>query len=159
GGARAVVSADVGKGLAEATAANIALNQLDAARHSFVTADCFELLTRYVEEQRRFDLVILDPPSFAKSKQNRYAALRAYTRLNRLALGCVTPGGLLATASCTSQVGPEAFKEMLAAAAASAGNRLQILHEAGQPLDHPVPAHFPEGRYLKFVVGRVLDAH
>jgi 23S rRNA (cytosine1962-C5)-methyltransferase len=74
---------------------------------------------------------------------------------NALALRCVRAGGLLATASCTSQVGPEAFKEMLAAAGASAGRRMQIVHEAGQPLDHPVPAHFPEGRYLKFVVGRV----
>ena len=157
GGARSVVSADIGKGLAEATAANIALNGLDAARHEFVTGDCFELLSHYAEAGRRFDLVILDPPSFAKSKQNRFAAIRAYTRLNTLALRCVTPGGLLATASCTSQVGPEAFKEMLAAAGASAGKRLQIIHEAGQPLDHPVPAHFPEGRYLKFVVARVGD--
>jgi len=149
------VSADIGRGLAEAAATNITLNRLDAARHSFVTGDCFELLARYAEEGRRFDLVILDPPSFAKSKQNRYAALRAYTKLNALALRCVRPGGLLATASCTSQVGPEAFKELLAAAGASAERRLQIIHEAGQPLDHPVPAHFPEGRYLKFVVGRV----
>jgi 23S rRNA (cytosine1962-C5)-methyltransferase len=155
GGARAVVSADIGRGLAEAAATNITLNRLDAARHSFVTGDCFELLARYAEEGRRFDLVILDPPSFAKSKQNRYAALRAYTKLNALALRCVRPGGLLATASCTSQVGPEAFKELLAAAGASAERRLQIIHEAGQPLDHPVPAYFPEGRYLKFVVGRV----
>ncbi len=157
GGASTVVSADIGKGLAEATAANVALNGLDAARHSFVTGDCFELLNQYVDEGRQFDLVILDPPSFAKSKQNRYAASRAYTRLNALALRCVTPGGLLATASCTSQIGPEAFKELLAAAGASAGKRLQITHDAGQPIDHPVPAHFPEGRYLKFVVARVVD--
>jgi 23S rRNA (cytosine1962-C5)-methyltransferase len=155
GGARTVVSADIGKGLAEATEANIKLNQLDARRHSFITGDCFELLARYAEEGQHFDLVILDPPSLAKSKQNRFAALRAYTKLNALAMRCVMPGGLMATASCTSQVGPEAFKELLAAAGASAGRRLQIIHEAGQPLDHPVPAHFPEGRYLKFVVGRV----
>jgi 23S rRNA (cytosine1962-C5)-methyltransferase len=157
GGARTVVSADIGKGLAEATEANIKLNQLDARRHSFITGDCFELLARYAEEGQHFDLVILDPPSFAKSKQNRFAALRAYTKLNALAMRCVRPGGLLATASCTSQVSPEAFKELLAAAGASAGMRLQILHEAGQPLDHPTPAHFPEGRYLKFVVGRVIE--
>ena len=74
---------------------------------------------------------------------------------NALALRCVTAGGLLASASCTSQIGPEAFKELLAAAGSAAGKRLQIIHEAGQPIDHPVPAHFPEGRYLKFVVGRV----
>jgi 23S rRNA (cytosine1962-C5)-methyltransferase len=155
GGASRVVSVDVGRSLAQSAATNIHLNQLDESRHSFVTEDCFTLLSRYVAEKERFDLVILDPPSFAKSKQNRHAALRAYTKINALALQCVTPGGFLATASCTSQVSPEAFREMIAAAGASAGHRLQIIHEAGQPLDHPVPAHFPEGRYLKFVVGRV----
>ena len=76
---------------------------------------------------------------------------------NALALRCVRPGGLLAAASCTNQVGPEVFKEMLAAAGGSAGRRLQVLHDAGQPLDHSVPVHFPEGRYLKFVVGRVEE--
>src|SRR4029079_3944625 len=131
GGARTAVSADIGKGLAEAAAANIALNGFEAARHSFVTGDCFELLNQYADEGRQFDLVVLDPPSFAKSKQNRYAAARAYTRLNALALRCVAVGGLLATASCTSQIGSEAFKEWLAAAGAAAGKRLQIIHDAG----------------------------
>jgi 23S rRNA (cytosine1962-C5)-methyltransferase len=155
GGASAVVSADIGKGLAAAAAANVALNGFAAQRHEFITDDCFELLGRYAEQGRQFDLVVLDPPSFAKSKQSRYAAIRAYTRLNGLAMRCVAPGGLLASASCTSQVGPEDFKQMLAAAGASAERRFQIIHEAGQPIDHPVPAAFPEGRYLKFVVGRV----
>jgi 23S rRNA (cytosine1962-C5)-methyltransferase len=155
GGATHVVNADIGRGLAQAAAENLALNKLEAARHEFVTADCFALLEDYVRQGRRFDLVILDPPSFARSKQNRFAALRAYTRLNALGMRCVAPGGLLASASCTSQVGPDAFREVLAAAGASSQRRCQIIHEAGQPLDHPVPAGFPEGRYLKFVVGRV----
>ncbi len=159
GGAHEVVSVDIGKGLAEAAATNIALSKLDPTRHEFVTGDCFDLLARYAEQNRRFDIVILDPPSFAKSKQNRYAALRAYTRLNALGLRCVTPGGLLVSSSCTSQVSQEAFREVLAVAAASVGQRLQIIHEAGQPLDHPVPAQFPEGRYLKFVVTRVSAVH
>jgi 23S rRNA (cytosine1962-C5)-methyltransferase len=158
GGAQAAVSADIGKGLAAAAAANIRLNALDAGRHTFITEDCFALLAHYAEQGRAFDLVILDPPSFARSRQSRYAALRAYAKLNALGMRCVTPGGLLATASCTSQVGPETFKETLAAAGAQADRRLQIVQEAGQPLDHPVPAGFPEGRYLKFVVGRVLEA-
>lgn len=157
GGATAVTSVDIGKGLAEAASANIELSTLDATRHEFVTGDCFDLLGRYAQQGRLFDMVILDPPSFAKSKQNRYAALRAYTRLNALGLRCVAPGGLLVSSSCTSQVGPDAFREMLAAAAATVGRRLQIIHEAGQPLDHPVPAQFPEGRYLKFVVARVSE--
>lgn len=157
GGAQGVVSVDSGRGLVNAAAANIALNGFDAERHDFMTADCFEVLASFVEQQRRFDLVVLDPPSFAKSKQNRFAALRAYTRLNALALRCVAPGGMLATASCTSQVSTEDFKSLLAAAGAATERRFQIFHEAGQAIDHPVPAYFPEGRYLKFVVGRVLD--
>ncbi|GIW02992.1 class I SAM-dependent rRNA methyltransferase [Roseiflexus sp.] len=158
GGARQVVSVDVGKGLASATARNLALNRLDDGRHRFETADCFELLEQYAAAGQRFDLVILDPPSFARRKESRYAAQRAYVRLNALGMRCVKPGGLLATASCTTQVGPEAFREALASAGALAERRLRIIHEAGQPLDHPVPAHFPEGRYLKFVVGRVEEA-
>lgn len=157
GGAAEVVSNDIGRGLAEAAAANLALNQIDARRHSFVTEDSFALLDTYAKAGRRFGMVILDPPSFAHSRSNLHAALRAYTRLNALALRCVEPGGLLVTASCTSQVSPEAFRGMLADAGAQASRRLQIIHEAGHPADHPVPAGFPEGRYLKFVVARVRE--
>jgi 23S rRNA (cytosine1962-C5)-methyltransferase len=158
GGAAQVTSADVGKGLAEAAAANLALNGLDPRRHSFVTEDCFALLDGYAKAGRRFEMVILDPPSFARQKSGLHSALRAYTRINTLALRCLEPGGLLVSASCTSQVGPEQFRGMLGAAAAQAGVRLQVIAEAGQPLDHPVPAGFPEGRYLKFVVARMLPA-
>ncbi len=156
GGAAEVVSADSGKGLAEAATANIALNRLDQSRHRFVTEDCFALLDAYVKGSRRFQMVILDPPSFARQKSNLHAAVRAYTRINALALRCLEPGGLLVTASCTSQVGPEQFRGILAEAAAQSQSRLQIIYEAGQPADHPVPVGFPEGRYLKFVVGRAL---
>jgi 23S rRNA (cytosine1962-C5)-methyltransferase len=75
-------------------------------------------------------------------------------RLNSMALKCLTPHGLLVSASCTSQISPEEFRGMLATAAAESDRHLQILHEAGHALDHPVPAHFPEGRYLKFIVCR-----
>ena len=81
------------------------LNNLDDGRHHFETADCFELLEQYAASGERFDLVILDPPSFARRKESRFAAQRAYARLNALGMRCVVPGGLLATASCTTQVG------------------------------------------------------
>ncbi len=156
GGATQVISADIGRGLAEAAAANLALNRLDGSRHSFVTEDCFTMLERYHRMGQRFQLIILDPPSFARQKSSMHVALRAYTRLNALAMGCIEPGGLLISASCTSQVSPEQFRGMLADAASQSEMRLQIIHEAGQPVDHPVPVGFPEGRYLKFVVARAL---
>lgn len=157
GGADHVTSADSGHGLAAATEANIRLNpQLESARHTFMTSDCFTLLEAYGKQSQRFDLLILDPPSFARTKAQASAAQRAYVRINSLALGCIEPGGLLATASCTSQIGPEPFRALLAEAATRAKRRLLIVHEAGQPADHPVAAQFPEGRYLKFVMARVL---
>ena len=155
GQASHVTSVDIGKGLAEAASTNIKLNGLDDRRHTFITQDCFTLLNDSIQQGKQFDLIILDPPSFAKTKQNRHAAQRAYSKINTLALRCLAPDGLLVSASCTSQVSPEAFKEAIAAAGATTGHQIQIIHEIGQPIDHPVPAQFPEGRYLKFVVGRV----
>ncbi len=156
GQAAHVTSVDLGKGLAEAAAANVALNRLDASRHQFVTEDCFALLDAYAKAGQRFQAVILDPPSFARQKRSLHGAMRAYVRINSLALRCLEPGGLLISASCTSQVGPEQFRALLADAGVQAQTRVQIVHEAGQPADHPVPAGFPEGRYLKFVVARAL---
>lgn len=154
-GATRVTSVDSAEPATCAAARNFAHNGLDPAQHEFVTADCFELLAKYHGEGRRFDLIVVDPPSFARSRAQQARALQAYRRLNTLALQCLTPGGLLASSSCTSQVNPEAFRRMLAEAATEAKRRALILHEAGQPLDHPVPAHFPEARYLKFVLAAV----
>ncbi len=157
GGANEVINADVAAPCAGEAYQNLALNGFDPDAHLFVIADCFDLLEQYAAEGQRFDLVILDPPSLARSKKNLHAALRAYARLNQAALRCLPTGGLLATASCTSQVSAEAFREVLADAARQAGRRLLVIHEAGHALDHPVLAHFPEGRYLKFVLARVGD--
>jgi len=160
GGAARVTVCDAAGAAVEAARRNLALNGFDPAQHEFVTRDCFDLLAEYADARRasggRFDVVILDPPSFARDRSSRHSAERAYVRLNRLALGCVRPGGLLASASCTSQVSPQAFREALSEAARLAGKRLITVHEAGQAVDHPVPAHFPEARYLKFVVSRVM---
>jgi 23S rRNA (cytosine1962-C5)-methyltransferase len=156
GDAAHVTSVDIGKGLAQATETNLALNHLPTERHDYITDDCFSLLDSYARSGQHFQLIILDPPSFARSRHNSRAALRAYTRLNMLALRILEPGGLLVSASCTSQVGPEQFRTMLAEAAMRSDRHLQIVHDAGQPIDHPVPAGFPEGRYPKFVVARAL---
>lgn len=155
-GATTITACDYAARAVAAAQQNFLLNGLDPNQHTFLVEDCFEQLEQFAADGRRFDVVIVDPPSFARKRQGRHAAERAYIRLNTLALGCVQLGGLLASASCTSQVSLPAFREALAEAARLAGLRLLILHEAGHALDHPVPAHFPEARYLKFVMGRVL---
>jgi 23S rRNA (cytosine1962-C5)-methyltransferase len=156
GGADHVTDVDVAEGALADAERNVAANGFAAEQHRTVAADAAEFLRRTRDGATRYDLVILDPPSLARSKGKRRAAQRAYRKLNSAALRVVAPGGLLASASCTSQVGPEAFLEALREAAAEAGVRAQIVHEAGHACDHPVPLHFPEGRYLKFVVMRVL---
>ncbi|HSJ58472.1 MAG TPA: class I SAM-dependent rRNA methyltransferase, partial [Anaerolineae bacterium] len=155
-GAGPVTLCDQAEAAIEAARANFRLNGLDPADHTFVVDDCFALLERYAADGKRFDVVIVDPPSLARDRASRRAAERAYVRLNRDAIRCVEVGGLLASASCTSQVSPSTFREALAEAARQAGRRLLLIHDAGQPVDHPVAAHFPEGRYLKFVLARVL---
>ena len=154
GGASRVTSVDIAPAAMRDAARNFALNGFDPETHEFIAADCFKLLEDYVRDGKRFDLVILDPPSLARSKDNRFAAARAYKKLNVLALKCVRDGGLLASASCTSQIGPEHFKEILLEAGLDTGRRLQILQENAHAPDHPVPMSFPEGRYLKFVLAR-----
>jgi 23S rRNA (cytosine1962-C5)-methyltransferase len=137
---------------------NVRLNGLDPDAHELVTADAHEYLEKAAREGLRFDVVISDPPSFARAKNQRHRALRAYERLHTLALDVLGNGGLLAAASCTSQVDPESFRETIAAAAGKAQRRLQIVADVGHALDHPVMIGHPEGRYLKFVVVRCLDA-
>jgi 23S rRNA (cytosine1962-C5)-methyltransferase len=157
-GAASITACDAATAALQAARENLALNGYDPEAHTFLAGDCFERLQRFAAEGRRFDVVILDPPSLAHSRTGRQAAERAYVRLNRLAMLCVEPGGLLASASCTAQVSPSRFRQALGEAASGAGRRLLILHDAGQAVDHPVPAHLPEARYLKFVIGRVLPA-
>lgn len=161
GGARSVVSVDVSGPALRDAERTVERNGFEPSKHRGVAADVFEYLSEGAggagaADGDRFGLVVCDPPSFAHAKRSRHAALRAYRRLNALALARVEPGGLLATSSCTGQVSPEEFRKAVAQAADQAKVRAQVIHEAGHPADHPVPAHFPEGRYLKFLVLRVL---
>ena len=153
GGAAFARSVDVSEGALADARENARLNG-HADRHEAVRADVFEFLNVHEET---YDLVVLDPPALAKKRGQLRSALRAYARLNAGALRRVRAGGLLATASCTAQVSPAAFREALAEAARRAGVRTQIVHEAGHAPDHPLRPEFPEGRYLKFAVLRVLE--
>ncbi|HKI58809.1 MAG TPA: class I SAM-dependent rRNA methyltransferase [Trueperaceae bacterium] len=157
GGAERVVSVDVSAGAVAEAERTVVVNGLDASRHEAAAANAFDFLPALERRGERFDMVILDPPALAHSAEQRRRAQRAYLKLNRAAFGAVRPGGLLVTASCTAQVSPESFQRLVADAARAAGVEAQIVAERGQPRDHPVPTSFPEGRYLKFLVLRVLE--
>jgi 23S rRNA (cytosine1962-C5)-methyltransferase len=155
GGATEITSVDIARGAMEAAQASFARSGISAEGHRFVVADVFDFLGREQASGRKYDLVVCDPPSFARSQKQASKAERAYVRVNAAALGLVAEDGLLVSASCTSRVTPAAFVACLADAAWQSGRRLQIVHEAGHALDHPFLAGHAEGRYLKCVVGRV----
>ena len=155
GGASRVFSVDQDADAIALARENFARNGLDPNAHDFLAADVFTLLSSFREEGRRFDVVILDPPAFAKSQRAVEAAIDGYASLNRQALEVVAPGGLLVTASCSARVTPEAFEGAVKEAGFKAGVDLTLVEERYQPPDHPIRLQFPEGRYLKFLVMRV----
>jgi 23S rRNA (cytosine1962-C5)-methyltransferase len=150
-------------GAASATCVDSSARALERARRhaelNGVTLDTVENdAFRYLETvtPRSFDLVILDPPKFARAKKDLDAAMKGYQRLNALGLNACADGALLLTCSCSQLVGEELFERALAGAARDAGRRVQVLESRSQAPDHPVPPAFPEGRYLKALFCRVL---
>jgi 23S rRNA (cytosine1962-C5)-methyltransferase len=154
GGARHVVSVDVDREAIALARENFRENGLDPADHAFAAEDAFELLGRYRHQGRRFDLVVCDPPAFAKSQRAVEGALAGYASLNRAALAVLAPGGLLVTASCSARVSAEQFFDAVKEAAFKGRVELQLVEERHQPPDHPVSPQFREGRYLKCFVYR-----
>jgi 23S rRNA (cytosine1962-C5)-methyltransferase len=154
GGARHAVTVDVDRDAIALARENFRANGLDPADHAFAAEDCFELLGRYRKEGRRFDLVVCDPPAFAKSQRAVEGALAGYASLNRAALAVLAPGGLLVTASCSARVSAEEFSDAVKEAAFKARVDLSLVAETRQPPDHPVSLQFREGRYLKCLVLR-----
>jgi 23S rRNA (cytosine1962-C5)-methyltransferase len=122
------------------------------ANVSFEKADALDRLGQLVEEKKEFDLVILDPPSFAKSKRNIADAERAYQRLNINALQLLSPRGILATSSCSQAISEEHFLKILTYSAKRTGHRLRLLYRGPGSIDHPVMLSMPETNYLKFFV-------
>jgi 23S rRNA (cytosine1962-C5)-methyltransferase len=148
GGATHVTSVDIAAPAIAALEANVALSGLAAAQHEAVAEDAFAFFARAAKRGRRWDLVIVDPPSFAPSEKARPAALAAYRKLAIAALGVVEAGGRFALASCSSHV-TEADLLDIASGIDHTALRLRISGGAGS--DHPVLPAFPEGRYLKFL--------
>lgn len=155
GGATQVMSVDQDADAIGLARENFELNGLEPSKHDFMAADVFELLESLTKEGQTFDIVILDPPAFAKSQKAVQAAIDGYASLNRQALSIVKPGGLLVTASCSARVSPEAFMGAVKEAGFKAQTDLTMVEERYQPADHPLRLQFPEGRYLKLYVLQV----
>jgi 23S rRNA (cytosine1962-C5)-methyltransferase len=152
GGALSVFSVDQDADAVALARENFTLNGLAAEKHDFLAADVFELLSSFKDEGRTFDLIVLDPPAFAKSQKAVDAALDGYASLNRQALSVLKKGGLLVTASCSARVSPEQFLDAVKEAGFKAQVDLTLVEERYQPPDHPIRMQFREGRYLKFLV-------
>jgi 23S rRNA (cytosine1962-C5)-methyltransferase len=151
--AQKVTAVEISESAAEQITANAQANRLSNVE--VVVANAFDFLRDAVDEGRRFDTVVLDPPSFAKNKASVDAALRGYKEVNLRALQLLRPGGILITASCTYHVDDAAFEAMLTSAAADARRRVQVIERRGAGRDHPVLLGFPESRYLKCLVLQV----
>jgi 23S rRNA (cytosine1962-C5)-methyltransferase len=155
GGARSIEGVDLDEKAIAVARENQKLNQIPPDRLSFRHGDLFEVLRGYRAKGRNFSLMVLDPSKQARTRQELDRALRNYHDLNRLALGCLKPGGLLLTCSCSGLVSEEAFLSCLKEAAREARADPQVLHLGGAAPDHPFLARMPEGRYLKTVLLRI----
>lgn len=147
-GATAVSAIDTSATALELATRNAHLNGV-AERVDVAKADAFNWLEAQKEAGRAFDLIVVDPPRFARSRRGIEAALQGYQRLNRLALGCVSEGGLLATFSCSGRVSADEFQEAVRRGAEDAGRRVRILERLAQAPDHPVSTTCPQTAYLK----------
>ena len=150
GGARKVHSVDSSAKAVELVNANVELNFPGDARHQAFAEDAFKFLQQM--DDGAYDLIILDPPAFAKHKDALRNALKGYTRLNLRAFEKIRPGGILFTFSCSQAVNKDQFRTAVFTAAAQSGRSVRILHQLHQPADHPVNIYHPEGEYLKGLV-------
>lgn len=149
GGAELVHSVDSSAKAIELTTRNVGMNFPGDTRHEAFCEDAFKYLDRMGD---RYDLVILDPPAFAKHRGALHNALKGYTRLNQKAFEKIQPGGILFTFSCSQVVTKDNFRNAVFTAAALAGRKVRILHQLHQPADHPINIYHPEGEYLKGLV-------
>ncbi len=149
GGARLVHSVDSSAKAIELTNSNVAMNFPGDNRHAAFCEDAFKFLDA---NDDKYDLIILDPPAFAKHRAALHNALKGYTRLNVKGLQRIRKGGLLFTFSCSQVVTKDNFRNAVFTAAAQAGRKVRILHQLHQPADHPINIYHPEGEYLKGLV-------
>lgn len=152
GGAQCVHSVDSSSKAIDLTRANVQLNFPNETRHEAFAEDAFKYLERAGHD---YDLIVLDPPAFAKHKDALRNALKGYTRLNAIAFKKIQKGGILFTFSCSQAVNKDQFRLAVFTAAAQSGRHVRILHQIHQPADHPINIYHPEGEYLKGLVLQV----
>ena len=148
GGAKLVHSVDSSAKAIELTNRNVQLNFPDDPRHKAFCEDAF----KFLDNMGSYDLIILDPPAFAKHRGALHNALKGYTRLNMKAMQKIQSGGILFTFSCSQVVSKDQFRNAVFTAAAQARRKVRILHQLHQPADHPINIYHPEGEYLKGLV-------
>jgi len=153
-GAKSVLSVDSSADALALLEKNIAINRVrvPADRHTSLEGDVFQLLRKFRDENRSFDLIILDPPKFAPTAAHAEKASRAYKDINLLAFKLLRHGGMLFTYSCSGGIDAALFQKIVASAALDAGTDATIIEHLSQGADHPVSLHFPEGAYLKGLV-------
>ncbi|MGQ9464844.1 MAG: class I SAM-dependent rRNA methyltransferase [bacterium] len=149
-----VLGIDSSEGAIELAKKNAEINNLKC---TFKCAEVFKTLREFIKAGRKFDTIILDPPSFTKSKKEKKDALRGYKEINLSAMKILNPGGLLFTASCSYHISRQEFLQMLQSSAQDAHKQFQIIQEGMQSKDHPVLLNFPESNYLKSFLLCMLD--
>lgn len=149
GGATDVHSLDISQSAMDMAVENIALNFPDAP-HKPIVQDCFEFLREM--EANYYDIIVLDPPAFAKHARAVENASRGYKQINMHAFAKIKPGGLVFTFSCSQNISKDLFQKIVFGAAADAGRNVRIIHQLHQPADHPINIFHPEGEYLKGLV-------
>jgi 23S rRNA (cytosine1962-C5)-methyltransferase len=150
GGASEVLASDGSESALERAASNAELNKLKNV--TFQKSDAFELLSSFVQQQKKFDIVVLDPPSFTKSKKTIATAVKGYKELNTAALKILSPGGILATASCSHHIPEETFFNLIGDSGVKSGRSLRMISFSGASPDHPILVSMPETKYLKFAL-------
>ncbi len=149
GGANEVVNVDVSQPALDTAKANAELNEFDLSKAQFVNADVFKLLREYRDKGEKFDVIIMDPPKFAESKNQLMGACRGYKDINMLAMQLLKSGGTLLTYSCSGLMDNNLFQKILADAAIDAERTMQFIERFEQAADHPIDSAYPEGFYLK----------
>lgn len=144
-----VHSVDASEKAIELTRRNLTLNGFDPHIHECTASDTFDFIK---DKKNVYDLIILDPPAFAKHKDARHQAVKGYQRLNSEAMKIIRPGGIIFTFSCSQVVDRQLFYDTVVSAAIQSGRQIKVLHHLSQPADHPVSLFHPEGEYLKGLV-------